>query len=59
MPSFSKKGKEEDSMAPFWVVDAWRQKLLKFIEEKSGHASRDTQWNLMFFEFKKSQRKSF
>lgn len=51
MPSFNKKEKEEDLMAPFWIVDVWRQKLLNFIEQKSGHASRDTQWNLMFFEF--------
>ena len=53
MPSFRKKTIEEDEMAPFWIVDIWREKLLKYIEEKLGHAARDSQWNLLFFEFKK------
>jgi hypothetical protein len=46
-----KKQEPIDEMGPFWVVDTWRNSLLEFIEQDTGHASRDTQWMMNFFEF--------
>jgi hypothetical protein len=43
IPSFAKTLPSEiDDLTPFWVVDGWRESLLGYIENKSGHASRDT-----------------
>ena len=43
IPSFNKNLTiEADELTPFWVVDGWRESLLTYIENKSGHASRDT-----------------
>lgn len=52
-------GKEDllpdaDDLRPFWAVDGWRSSLLDFIENSSGHASRDAHWILNFFEFTES-----